>query len=108
MFVFCIKGVTITASFRVPETHTFHQTLPLPPKTTVIGMIGAALGLDLENAYRYVDENEISTGVYGKHKGIMRDLWNYRKLTGKERRYTSEDVKNRIELQYTNPRISLL
>jgi len=29
-------------------------------------------------------------------KGIMRDLWNYRKLTGKERRYTSEDVKNRL------------
>lgn len=95
MFLFSIKGIAITASFRVPETHTFHQTLPLPPKTTITGMIGAAIGLNLENAHRYVDENCILVGVYGKHKGMMKDLWNYRKLTGKEKNYTSEDIKNR-------------
>lgn len=94
MFLFSIKGIAITASFRVPETHTFHQTLPLPPKTTITGMIGAAIGLNLEEAHKYVEENKILIGVYGKHKGMMKDLWNYRKLTGDE--YTTEDIKNRL------------
>lgn len=95
MFLFSIKGIAITASFRVPETHTFHKTLPLPPKTTIIGMMGAALGLSLEEAHKYADQNKILVGVYGRHKGMMKDLWNYRKLTGKEKKYTSEDIKNR-------------
>ncbi len=95
MFLFSIKGIATTASFRVPETHTFHQTLPLPPKTTIIGMIGAALGFNLEMAHKYVEQNKISVGIYGKHKGMMKDLWNYRKLTGKEKKYTNEDIKNR-------------
>jgi CRISPR-associated protein Cas5t len=94
MFVFSVTGVSITASFRVPETHTFHQTLPLPPKTTIIGMIGAALGLKLEDAHSFVDENNILVSVYGKHKGLMRDLWNYRKLTTKK--FTVEQRKNRL------------
>jgi CRISPR-associated protein Cas5t len=95
MFLFSIKGIATTASFRVPETHTFHQTLPLPPKTTIIGMIGAALGFNLETAHKYVEQNKMSVGIYGKHKGMMKDLWNYRKLTGKEKNYTNEDIKNR-------------
>lgn len=93
MFIFSIKGIATTASFRVPETHTFHQTLPLPPRTTIIGMIGASVGLNLENAHKYVEQNKILVGVYGKHRGMMKDLWNYRKLTSKN--YTSEDIKNR-------------
>lgn len=93
MFIFSIEGVSLTASFRSPENHTFHKTLPLPPKTTVIGMIGAALGLSLEEAHKFVEENKIQIGVYGYNKGLMRDLWNYRKLTGKN--YTEEDIKSR-------------
>src|SRR3990172_6770188 len=96
MFIFSVKGIALTASFRVPETHTFHQTLPLPPKTTIIGIIGAAKGLGLEEAYRYSDENNILVGVSGRDMGMMKDLWNYRKITGKERKYTEEDIKNRM------------
>ena len=84
MFLFSIKGHAITASFRVPETHTFHKTLPLPPKTTIIGMLGAAIGLNLEDAHEYAEQNEILVGVYGTHKGMMKDLWNYRKIKRKE------------------------
>jgi len=84
MFLFSIKGHAITASFRVPETHTFHKTLPLPPKTTIIGMLGAAVGLNLEDAHEYAEQNEILVGVYGTHKGMMKDLWNYRKIKRKE------------------------
>lgn len=96
MFIFSVKGIALTASFRVPETHTFHQTLPLPPKTTIVGMIGAAKGLNLEESHRYTDENNILVGVVGRHRGIMKDLWNYRKITSKEKKYTEEDIKNRM------------
>lgn len=93
MYIFSVEGVSLTASFRSPETHTFHKTLPLPPKTTIIGMMGAALGLGLEDAHNFFEENGFSVGVYGSNKGLMRDLWNYRKLTGKE--YTEDDIKKR-------------
>lgn len=95
MFSFSVSGRTATASFRVPETHTFHQTLPLPPKTTVIGMVGAALGLSLPEAHEFVTRHGLRVGVHGSHKGLMRDLWNYRKVTGKEKGYTPEDIQNR-------------
>lgn len=95
MYIFSVTGVALTASFRLPETHTFHQTLPLPPKTTLIGMIGAAKGLGLEAAHSYVDENSILVGMTGSHKGMMKDLWNYRKITTKEKNYTEEQIKNR-------------
>ena len=84
MFLFSIKGHAITASFRVPETHTFHKTLPLPPKTAIIGMLGAAIGLNLEDAHEYAEQNEILVGVYGTHTGMMKDLWNYRKIKRNE------------------------
>lgn len=80
MFLFSIKGHAITASFRVPETHTFHKTLPLPPKTAIIGMLGAAIGLNLEDAHEYAEQNKILIGIYGTHTGVMKDLWNYRKI----------------------------
>lgn len=31
-------------SFRDPNTHKIHRTFPLPPRTTLIGLAGAALG----------------------------------------------------------------
>ncbi len=95
MFIFSMEGVSLTASFRSPETHTFHKTLPLPPKTTIIGMMGAAMGLSLEDIHKLVEDQGFLVGVYGFNKGLMRDLWNYRKLTGKEKNYTENDIKNR-------------
>ncbi len=95
MFIFSMEGVSLTASFRSPETHTFHKTLPLPPKTTIIGMMGAALGVGLKEVHKLVDEQGLLVGVYGSNKGLMRDLWNYRKLTGKEKKYTEDDIKSR-------------
>jgi CRISPR-associated protein Cas5t len=93
MFSFSLEAVAITASFRVPETHTFHQTLPLPPRTAIVGMIGAALGKSLDAAHAFIDQHEIRVGVFGTHKGIMKDLWNYRKLTNTE--YSAEKIQNR-------------
>lgn len=84
MFAFTLKAFAITASFRIPENHTFQQTLPLPPMTTLTGLMGAALGLNFEEAMKFREENKILFGVIGSHKGEMRDLWKYNKIKSGE------------------------
>lgn len=93
MYIFYLDTVAETASFRVPETHTYHETLPLPPRTTLIGMAGAALGLPYEEAYKFINDIPIYVGVSGSSLSIFKDLWNYRKITNKS--YTNEQIKDR-------------
>ena len=81
MYCFLVDCFAITASFRVPETHTFHQTLPLPPLTSLVGIMGAAKGLNYEDALFFSKENEISFGVKGTSQGKGKDLWKIRKVT---------------------------
>lgn len=68
---------SITASFRNPEFQNFHKSFNLPPPTTLIGMAGAAMGLDPLQAQTFFDENVIFSGVSGKAKGKSNDLWKY-------------------------------
>lgn len=84
MFVFTIKVFAITASFRIPENHTFQQTLPLPPITTLTGLMGAALGFDFKSAMEFREQKGIKLGVTGSYKGEMRDLWKYNKVKSGE------------------------
>lgn len=84
MFAFIVEAFATTASFRIPECHTFQQTLPLPPVTTLTGLMGAALGLNFENAMKFREENGILFGVIGSNKGEMRDLWKYTKIKSDE------------------------
>lgn len=90
-----VKTHSVLASFRIPETQTFHQTLPLPPITTLIGLLGAALGKEYEQAFYFSEQNKILFGVSGTSKGETKDLWNYRKITTKEKNYTAEEIKSR-------------
>jgi len=80
MYYIKISAFAPTTSFRIPETHTFQQTLPLPPPTTLIGLLGAALGLSFEQAMHYKKENQIRFGIIGKSEGKYKDLWKYRKI----------------------------
>lgn len=84
MFVIKIKAFSSVASFRVPEGHTFQQTLPLPPITTLVGMMGAALGLTYQDALNYRDKQVVHFGISGSHRGEMRDLWKYNKVKSGE------------------------
>jgi CRISPR-associated protein Cas5t len=95
MYVFSVEGVALTASFRIPENHTFHQTLPLPPKTTLLGMIGAGCGFTLEHAHRFAEENQVIAGVSGKNGGMMKDLWNYRKIGRDDATLSLDQIRNR-------------
>jgi CRISPR-associated protein Cas5t len=79
MYYFSINLYATTASFRLPESHTFQQTLPLPPVTAMIGMAGAALGLNFSEAMQ-LREAGLKCGVWGKHMGESKDLWKYTKI----------------------------
>jgi len=84
MYCFGVRTYAPIASFRIPETHIFQQSLPLPPITTLIGILGAAVGLSFEEAMNFYEENEIQFGIIGTNKGRFRDLWKYRKVKSDE------------------------
>lgn len=80
VYAFIIMGFSVTASFRIPESHTFQQTLPLPPVTTLTGLMGAALGLEFKEAMDFREKHGILFGVIGSNKGEAKDLWKYNKV----------------------------
>ena len=83
-FVVIVEAAAPVASWRVPEALTYHRSLPLPPYTTLVGMLGAALGLALPGAYQFLKERRIRLGVGGWSEGQGRDLWKFQKLKDKE------------------------
>lgn len=72
-----------TASFRNPDFQNYHKTLHLPPPTTIVGLMGAALGLSPLKAQDFFENNNFRFGVYGKSEAYVKDLWKYRDLNGK-------------------------
>jgi CRISPR-associated protein Cas5t len=72
-------------SFRQPEFHTYHKTLSLPPKTTVAGMLGSALGISPERVNKeWLQNNRFQMGIVGKSNGKAKDLWQIRKYDTKQ------------------------
>lgn len=80
MYIFMVEAFAITASFRVPEAHTFQQTLPLPPVTTLTGLVGAAIGLNFEDAMNFKKDKGLGLGVIGSYSDMFKDLWKYLKV----------------------------
>jgi hypothetical protein len=59
--------------------------LPLPPKTTVAGMIGSALGISPERVNNeWLQNNRFQMGIVGKNNGKANDLWQIRKYNSKQ------------------------
>lgn len=83
MYFFDLEAYAPTASFRLPETHTFQQTLPLPPVTALVGLAGAALGLSFEQAMD-MREDGLLCGIWGRHSGEAGDLWKFQKIKSGE------------------------
>jgi CRISPR-associated protein Cas5t len=76
-----IKLVCQTATFRNPDFQNFHKTLDFPPPTTIIGLVGAAMGFSPLKAQEYCYENRLMFGIYGNYKGKCKDTWKYSKKT---------------------------
>lgn len=81
MYAFCIELISQTASFRNPEFQNFHKTLEFPPPTTIIGLVGAALGLSPPQAQNFFDQSRIKIGVACQNKGKTIDTWKYNMRT---------------------------
>lgn len=66
-------------SFRIGYSLQYQRTYLFPPKPTLIGLLGAALGLeDTQLAPLY---KSVMVGVIlSQHRGIARDLWGITKL----------------------------
>ena len=68
-------------SFRNYARTTIHDTLPLPPKTTLIGLLGAALGYEFNDS-RLLELYNIKVGVIGTSKSDVYDLMRVFKVKG--------------------------
>lgn len=80
MPIVVVEAVAPTSSWRPPEAQNYHPSYPLPPYTSQVGLLGAAIGLALPDAFAYVRDRELKLGVGGWHNGRMRDLWKFQKL----------------------------
>jgi CRISPR/Cas system-associated protein Cas5 (RAMP superfamily) len=59
--------------------------LPLPPKTTVAGMIGSALGISPKEINdEWLKKDRFKMGIAGKSNGKANDLWQIRKYETKQ------------------------
>ena len=95
MNIFFLKLTGLTASYRLPDTKNFHKTCDFPTKSSIIGIIGAAMGNDNESAHLYFYDNDVKLCITGSHNGIYNDLWRHTK--------TKSDlkiVKNVIRREY--------
>lgn len=82
MKVLWVKVKAPFASFRRPLDHNYQRTLPLPPPTTILGLAGAALGMDERELW---SEDSPLTGlkvaVMALQKpGLARDMWTVMKI----------------------------
>jgi CRISPR-associated protein Cas5t len=75
-----VEAIAPVGSWRPPEAMTFHRTYPLPPYTSLVGMLGAAMGVELQEAYTFVKDQDVQLGVGGWSAGMMKDLWKIQKL----------------------------
>lgn len=93
---YCVLEIsTQTSSFRNPDFQNFHKTLILPPPSTIIGLVGSALGLSPKESQDFFDKSNVKLGIYGKSQGMAKDLWKYFDLN---REYKKIDKKYIREL----------
>jgi CRISPR-associated protein Cas5t len=84
MYYLLLALYSQSASFRVPEEHTFQSSLPLPSVTAITGLLGAALGHDFETAMHFRQKNNLNFGICGTSGSSAYDLWKHRKIKSKE------------------------
>lgn len=84
-------------SYRQPDFHTYHKSLPLPPKTTIAGMLGGALDLSPEEVNtNWLLNKRLKIGIVGKGHGKVKDLWRIRKYKGKSLNFTTSPLVREI------------
>jgi CRISPR-associated Cas5-like protein len=82
-------------SFREPAGAKYQQTYWFPPKTTVVGFLGAALGLSPPELEPLYDKLRIGV-VLEAWGGLARDLWGFTKLKGTVKPETAVVIRELI------------
>jgi len=77
-----VHATGIVNSFRNYARTTIHDTLPLPPKTTLIGLLGGALGYDFNDSRLLELYDRVKVGVVGTSKSDFYDLMRVFKVKG--------------------------
>ncbi|MDZ7899252.1 MAG: CRISPR-associated protein Cas5 [Arcicella sp.] len=77
MHYISFQMVSVTASYRNPDFQNFHKSYLLPPPTTIIGMVGAGIGLSPVASQQFFIDNEVYVSINGKSTGKANDLWKY-------------------------------
>lgn len=90
---FAIEGSF--CSFREPSGAKYQQTFWFPPKTTVVGFLGAALGLTPPKLELLYDQVQVGV-VLCSWGGLARDLWGYTKLKRGDRPETAVVIRELI------------
>lgn len=76
-------------SFREPSFHTYHKTLLFPPKTTICGLFGAAMGLspeEVNSMFLSGSPPPVEVGVVVESiGGYANDLWKIKKVAAGEK-----------------------
>ncbi|MEM2591945.1 MAG: CRISPR-associated protein Cas5 [Thermofilaceae archaeon] len=89
MLALAVQVKAPVASFRRWLDHTYQRTLPLPPPTTLIGLAGAALGVDVVTLWSDVSPlKEVKVQVLAQNQPARAtDVWTLLKIkTGKMER----------------------
>lgn len=82
-------------SFRLWEQARYQQTYWLPPKTTVIGFLGSALGLADWQLEEWYDKVLVGVVLDG-WKGFAYDLWQFSKLKKSKEHETAVVVRELV------------
>ncbi|HKG30037.1 MAG TPA: CRISPR-associated protein Cas5 [Nitrososphaeraceae archaeon] len=101
MQVVCLRVKGNFNSFRISSGIRYQRTYYIPTKTTLIGLLGSALGLDdkeLQNLFSSIKTN----AILDSYSGIANDLWLITKLKTRGKPESSPIIREMLfEPQYS-------
>lgn len=85
MEVLKVDVIAPSASFRRPRDHNYQRSFPIPPPTTLMGVLGAALGLSMEEMWKKdsIIKNVKISVVINNKPGKSKDMWAIQKIKEK-------------------------
>jgi CRISPR-associated protein Cas5t len=96
MKVLKLKIFQPTAHYRIPFTLARKHTYPIPPYSTVIGLICNVLGIERQDGDFEILKNGLSLAIYGKYKFLNREYIWLRTLSKEEHNRRFGYPENRI------------
>ncbi len=96
-YILKVKITQPQAQYRIPFSQRRQFTYPIPPYSTVKGLLCNLLGItsDSEENFKKIKEG-LSVGIYGRYESIVREYVWYRNLNSENHKEKFHHVNNRI------------